>query len=101
MIFIDLNTPPSPDAEPSKTQWSQDVEKIINRKEECSPQNPDPFNAIFFTNFSDHYQKSQERVRGETLTIVPFFSKFPLPSIDFSNMLGVALSNYGNIPHIE
>ena len=101
MIFIDLNSPLTPGVDFEKRQWYKDVEKMMHKKDACTPVNPDPYNGIFFTNYAYHYQKDKEIPSGETLSILPFFSKFPLPNSEFVNMLSAALSHYGSVPEIN
>lgn len=101
MIFIDVNSPPTPDIKPYERQWSKDIEKVMKRKGECTQENPDPWNGIFFTNFSSHYEKIKEASGGESFSVMSFFPKFPLPDWDFLRMLNDAMAHYGQVPNIE
>ncbi len=101
MIFIDLNSPITPDIEMQNKKWFKDIEKKISNFDAPMPGNPDPFKGIFFTNYSYHYQTQNEAETGEHLSIIPFYSKFPLPNPSFINRLEGALSYYGNVPNID
>lgn len=101
MIFIDLNSPLTSGVDFEKKQWYKDVEKMMHKKDACTPANPDPYNGIFFTNYAYHYEKNKEISSGETFSILPFFAKFPLPNSEFVNMLSSALSHYGSVPNID
>jgi len=101
MIFIDINSPLTPGVRPEEKQWFKDIKKFMDSYDSPSMENPDPYNAIFFTNYSYHYQTEREADPGEYLCIIPRHSKFPLPSPDFLSMLTRALNHYGSVPDLD
>lgn len=101
MIFIDLNCLPTPKTELQQKQWFKDIKNMFGKYGISTPENPDQFNAIFFTNYSYHYQTDKEADRGETLSVIPNHTKQPMPHPLFINRLLSALDNYGAVPNIE
>lgn len=101
MIFIDLNTPLTPKVDFTEKQWVKDINKFMGRYAAPSLTNPDPFNAIFFTNYSFHYQTDMEATAGEYLSIIPMIPKFNLTDNNLINMIMLALNNYGNVPNLD
>lgn len=101
MIFIDINSPPTPGKRIEDKQWFKDIKKMMKSYGAPTPENPDPCNGIFFTNYSYHYQTEKEAEPGEFLSIIPRYSKFPLPTPDFIKMLYSALNHYGNVPNLD
>ncbi len=101
IIFIDLNSPLTPNMEMQSKPWFKDIKKIIDKTPEPTAEKPDPFNAIIFTNYSYHYQTENEADPGEHLAVIPIFPTFRLPDANFMSMLVSALSHYGNVPNID
>lgn len=101
MIFIDLNYPPTPEFKIEDKPWFKDVRALMDKRGIATPGNPDPFNAIAFTNYSYHYQTNQEADSGENLTVVAMYPKFSVLNQDFFSLLHTALDNYGKIPNID
>lgn len=101
MIFIDINSPPTPGVKMEEKQWFKDIVKMMQSYGGPTRENPAPYNGIFLTNYSYHYQTEKEAEPGEHLSIIPFHSKFPLPGPDFLKMLSSALANYGNVPNLD
>ncbi len=67
-----------------------------------TPENPDLYNAVFFTNYSYHYETEKEADRGdEPLFIISQVPKVPLPNFGLLNILINALNHYGNIPNLD
>lgn len=101
MIFIDVNSPADPAVDFKDKQWGKDVEKMMKEFGAPTPNTPDPYNGIFFTNFSYHYQGEKEVVPYECLSIIPLFSKYPLSNNNFINMILSAINHYGSVPNID
>lgn len=101
MIFIDINSPLTPGIPMEEKQWFKDIQKMMKEYGASTPEKPDSYNGIFFTNYSYHYQSEKEADRGEVLHIIPLFPKIALPGSDFLTMLLSALSNYGAVPNLD
>ncbi|MEQ6390300.1 SEC-C domain-containing protein [Bacillaceae bacterium S4-13-58] len=75
IIFIDVNLPVSPEIEPHEKSWIRDINRIYdNYKAKRSPK-PDPFNALFITNFAYYYGGNQ----GKTPTWESYLIKSDNP----------------------
>lgn len=101
MIFIDVNCPLTEGANTLEKRWGKSIQKITGRTTPTAS-NPDPYNAVAFTNFSTHYEKERTITRnGEFILVIPQFVKFPLKDPSFFDGLYAALNNYGNVPNIQ
>lgn len=100
-VFIDVNTPPTPNVPADDKQWVKDVKSIVDRKMKDLPPEEYPLNAVFFTNYSYHYQTKHEAEHGEVCGKIIQHPKFPPPSPEFFRYLQGALSNYGIVPAID
>lgn len=101
IIFIDLNCLPTPKIELQQKQWFKDIQNMFGKYGIPTQENPDPFNAIFFTNHSYHYQTDKEAEPGENLSVIPNHTKYPMPHPLFVERLLRALDNYGTVPNLE
>ncbi|MFC1630050.1 YecA family protein [Patescibacteria group bacterium] len=101
LIFVDINSPITPSVKVEEKQWFQDIKKMIGSYNAPTPENPDPYNGIFFTNYSYHYQTEKEAEPGEYLSITSLHPKFSLPDSNFLIMLNRAVANYGNVPNLD
>lgn len=101
MIFVDINSPPTPGVRMEQKQWFKDIKRMMRGYGTPTPEVPHPHNGIVFTNYSYHYQTEKEAEPGEHLLVIPRYSRFPLPNPDFLRMLGSALANYGNVPNLD
>lgn len=102
MIFVDLNSPPTPSLGITEKQWFKDINNLIARNYGIPTlENPDSFNAIVFTNYSYHYQTEREAEPGERLSLISQYPKYPLPNNEFLPMLESALTHYGRVPNID
>lgn len=100
MAFIDLNSPLTPELNFKDKKWVKDILKFMGSYKSTLA-NPAPCNALFFTNYSFHYQTDKEADLGEFLSFIPTYSKFPLPNLDFLKMITAALNHYGRVPNID
>jgi len=100
MIFIDQNSPLTPELAPKNKPWVRDIIKK-GKKHQSSKQNPDLFNAIFITNYSYHYLEDKEAKSGEFLAEIPIYTKYNISNLDIFKMLYSALNHYGFIPNID
>lgn len=101
MIFIDLNAPLTHDIEIQNKKWFKDIRKMPEFQIPPTPQNPDPYNAVIFTNYSSHYDANNPTQGYEYLAVISNFPKFPHPSSSFLNLLMTAIEKYGIVPDIS
>src|SRR3989338_6132772 len=100
-IFIDVNSPITPNIPMDDKPWVKDVKKLVNQKlGGVSPQEY-PLSAAFFTNFSYHYQTENEAEQGEATGVVIPHPKFPAPNPEFFGYLQGALNHSGFVPAID
>lgn len=99
-IFIDVNSPMTPDVPMDNKPWIKDIKKMVNRKLEGVNPQEYPLSAAFFTNFSYHYQTENEAEQGEATGIVLPHPKFPPPNPEFFGYLQGALNHYGFVPPV-
>jgi len=101
LIFIDMNSPQTPDITWQDKPWVKDIKKMMNRSPLHNPQNPDPCSGLIFTNYSYHYQTEDEAKHGEHLFTIPLHPVHRIQRGDFFTRLEKALSSYGNIPNLD
>ena len=99
-IFVDVNLPPSPNDPPDKKPWLRDMIAAFDKSYEApTAQNPDPFNALFPTNFAYYYgEDPAEPVYGEWGFIIPRFSETLLPDSRPIDTTIESLERYGKVP---
>lgn len=100
-IFVDINSPPTPDIPILEKPWAKEI--LTSRKQNPlnKPDNPDPCTGIIFTNYSYHYQTSNEaKANGEALLVLPDYPKYIAPE-NFLKKLHTTISGYNYIPNIE
>ena len=96
LIFIDLNLPPG--ATPSTFQmWVQPLDSMLARLDTPGPDHPEPYNALFVTNFPFHHQISGSPGSAEHLSIISTFPEHPCPP-DLLGEIASAVRNYGYVP---
>lgn len=100
IIFIDVNAPLTPKMSLENKPWIKDVQKIMHTYPETTIQKPEEYSAIFFTNFSSHYDEEKESSPNEYLAVIPFYSIYPIQNDRFRNMLWEAVQHYGFVPNI-
>lgn len=100
-IFIDVNSPITPDVPMDEKPWVKDVKKMVDKRLESVTPQEYPLSAVFFTNFSFHYQTENEAEKGEAVGKVLSHPKFPPPNPEFFGYLQGALDNYGIVPAID
>lgn len=101
LIFIDLNSPPTPSIKWEEKPWMKDIKKMFDRQPLLSPNKPDECTGVVFTNYSYHYQTENEAGAGEHLLTWPLFAICPIKSPLFLTKLETALSHYGVIPNLD
>lgn len=97
IVFIDLNMPEQNNLTISSEQYHQ-VKKAIDSLENASLNNPDPFSAIYFTNFGFHYGSSDSVAKfHHHITVLPEHSKHKISNIIVDDITS-AIYRYGIIP---
>lgn len=99
-VFVDINSPITPDIPIDDKPWVKDVKKLVNKKLNNVIPQKYPLNAAFFTNFSYHYQTENEAEHGEAIGIIIPNPKFPPPNSEFFKYLQGALNHYGFVPNV-
>jgi hypothetical protein len=99
-IFIDVNCPATPGVPIFEKAWWGDLKEILDAFGTPSPEKPDPFNALCFTNFAYHYHA--ERVNhagGEYVAAISRYSKHTMVYPDLLAKMVASLQSYGSIPN--
>lgn len=99
MIFIDINLPLTEGNNDLKKRWVKDIKNMLSQHPMGTEKNPEPFTALFITNFSWHYEKHVTALsKGENVVIVPLFSTERLNDNNTFNLLHQATLQYGAVP---
>lgn len=100
LIFIDVNSP-STGKETMDEKWSKDIIRSLSKDPMPTPENPDPYLGICFTNYSYHYQTENEAAAGQNLMVIPLHPKIPIQDPVLFQIIQTALNKYGNVPLID
>jgi SEC-C motif-containing protein len=100
IVFIDLNSPPTPGTELLDKGWFSDLRNLMDKDRPPTAEHPDPFALLGVTNFSHHYEVGVPASRAEHVVIRPRYSRNDLSS-ELVDRLLRALGNYGYVPTIE
>ncbi len=98
IIFIDLNSPSTPNVELPEKPWYKDISEIFENYSKLSEEQEESWNAIFITNHSYHYQEDMDIIPSEGLTVINTKPPVPSPDKPFFSILINAVENYGKIP---
>lgn len=99
MIFIDINLPLTEGNNTLNKRWIGDINKMLDKHPKGTQNNPDPFTALFITNFSWHYHgKDTKLKKSETVTIIPLFPKVRVKNQKTISFLHKATEQYGTVP---
>ncbi len=101
IIFIDVNAPQEDFEDFKQKTWIKDILNTAKKQEPNTPENPSTYNAVYFTNFSFHYQTDKDAGNAETLQALPLFPLFQVPQEALYSVILNALHNYGYIPDIN
>lgn len=96
VICLDLNLPDEPGG-PFQDQVRQLHDEVLADFGSPSAEAPDPFSAIFFTNYSWHWQGTDPAESSSNTVVVPRFAEHPI-ELGRITMLGEALQQYGDVP---
>jgi hypothetical protein len=98
-VFIDLNLPPS-SGKVFQKPWFQDVWNGVYEEGGPSPQNPDPYNLLVFSNHPDHYGKGGEPYpSGDTVWVLSRYPRVQAQHPQVLLTLGEAAHKYHAIPN--
>lgn len=97
LIFVDLNVPNNPGFPLEQRPWFNEVWTDMQSLGTATPENPDPFTAVFFTNFWHHWAGAEIARGMEYLHIFSHCSRHPI-SPEFEGRLMAAVQNYSFIP---
>lgn len=100
MIFIDLNSPLTPETELFEKEWFNDVKKMFDSCPVPTAKNPDPYTMVCITNYSHHYQGDDIVVSGEHLLIRSPYVRHPIPNT-LLRQLDRGISGYGFVPALQ
>ncbi len=95
IVFIDVNTPPTPEIASFEKQWALDIREWLPA---ADPEEKE-YTALCVTNFSPHYQEDDVAVSPEFFFIQSKFVADQLPA-EFLTMLLRALETYGRVPEM-
>ena len=102
MIFIDINSPLTPGVAFPEKPWFTEIERNIEGVfGKPSENDTSPVNAVFFTNFSFHYQTEHEASPEEHVSVWFRSTENPLPDFEIFGLLKSGLDHYGNVPDLE
>lgn len=98
MIFMDVNLPLERyNQEIESRRWIRDIRKMIHVNNKNY--GPEPYCALFVTNFSWHYYEQDINLRvGETFVTTPNRHTIPLCNPEIIELIGEACIQYGNVP---
>lgn len=99
IIFIDINLPLTPNVPFGQKVWINDVIKMINDYGEATPNNPDPYNAVIFTNYAYYYSGISSAVpSGEYSVCTTKYPETPLQNNEIISIIVESVNRYGLIP---
>ncbi len=79
-------------------EWVRELhDEVFESHGDPSSARPDPFSAVFFTNYSWHWEGTRPAGRAESFVVVPRYAHHPLPPEDV-RVLAEALFQYGDVP---
>jgi hypothetical protein len=99
LIFIDVNAPLEPEAEPLAKKWLKDIHRWMGRLPTPTADEPDIYNALYVMNFAPHYLGDDLAGPGEWVVAKPLYVTNPL-AFDLTGMVDHALNNYQRVPEI-
>lgn len=99
-IFVDVNLPPTPTVAWPDKPWLRDLRRVVNADGESTQENPDPYTALFPTNYAQYYSGNNEPAPPpEWGMVLPKYAIVPLPERDLIvRAVTDSLGRYGRIP---
>lgn len=101
-IFIDVNAPLTPDLPANEKPWVKNLERVVDADRKITEVDPASWNAVCFTNYSNHYQETDAALPTESVVMMPMpgHVKFPVPT-ELLNEIQRAVYGYGFVPNLE
>jgi SEC-C motif len=99
LVFLDINTPvedPVPGVEP---KWQSEIQALAGRMPQITGDERPPFDALYVTNFSPHYDGSEIARGGELLCLRALDAAAAVPS-ELIEQANYALDRSGRVPEI-
>ncbi len=100
VVFVDVNAPLTPTVPMQEKPWYKDIRNMLDPTPAPTPEKPAEYTALFFTNFSPHYNGENQSDPNEYLTVIPRYATYPLPNAVFGDMLIRSVQNYGFVPNL-
>jgi hypothetical protein len=100
-VFIDVNSPLTPEVPLNSKPWVKDAMNIVEKKLKGKLPTTYPLNAAFFTNFSYHYQTDEPAGNAEMVGMTIPHPDYPPLNDKFFKYLENALMHYGFVPNID
>ena len=100
LIFIDLNLPLTPGVPTRDKPWFNELKELFDQLESGTPDQPEEFTGVIFTNFGWHYYREKGAPGGEYVIVTSRNPCFPVGSETWA-LLKRALDEYGFIPDEE
>ena len=100
-IFIDMNSPFTEPEDFTNVPWIKDILNKQKLSKTFTKENPSPWNATYFTNFSPHYNADSDADPGQMLQSMPQFILNEIPNTKLYLSILNALKHYGEIPNID
>jgi hypothetical protein len=96
VVCLDLNLPTEQSGD--FDEWVAELnDKVLRAVGAESTGQPDPFSAVFFTNYSWHWDGEKAAGNPMNFVVRPLKAAVPLPA-DEVELLSEALFQYGNVP---
>lgn len=97
LVFADLNVPREPGVPIEQRPWFNDVWQDMQSLGTPTPENPDEFTAVFFTNFWHHWAGTATATGIEYLHVISHCPRYSIP-VALEGRLMAAVQNYSFIP---
>ena len=97
LVFLDLNLPYN--EERTADEWIPKLhDEALAWMGDPSPERPEPYSAVFLTNFSWHWQGEEPAKGAESFVVIPVYQLHDLPPVDDVDRINEAVRQYGDIP---
>jgi hypothetical protein len=100
LVFVDLNAPLTGDAAAIENGWYRDLSRMLGKLPRPTPQTPTEATALYFTNFSYHYERNvgQGNELSEHIALMP---RHRIDQPEFFVDLVKGLTYYGHVPSFD
>jgi hypothetical protein len=99
LIFIDVNAPGTDLVPGIEPRWQADAKAMLDRMPGMSEAEPAPFNALYLTNFSPHYDGEDLARGGEWLCLRPVHATVSA-ELGLVDPINYALDRFDRVPSI-